>query len=52
MELTEPLAFCSNVSLSCCDAAADAALMEEFQAMNVTGSDADCARNLLCTVIN
>jgi hypothetical protein len=48
--LSEPLAFCG---ISCCDPAADAALREEFQAMNVPESDVACAtmvRAILCSV--
>ena len=52
--LTQPLRFCDNVvGLSCCDPAADAALREEFQAMNVPASDATCAtivKAVLCQV--
>ncbi|KAJ1266313.1 hypothetical protein BS78_08G141200 [Paspalum vaginatum] len=51
VHLPDPLAFCGNAGQSCCDAAADAALRSEFQAMNVPESDAACtaiAKAILC----
>lgn len=43
MVLPEPLAFCGNGGGLICDPAADAALSEEFRAMNVPEADAACA---------
>ncbi|KAJ1266310.1 hypothetical protein BS78_08G141000 [Paspalum vaginatum] len=45
VHLPDPLAFCGIAGLSCCDAAADAALREEFhRAMNVVPAESDAAR--------
>jgi hypothetical protein len=49
--LNGTLGFCPYSGSSCCDAAADAALKKQFQAMNV--SDAACAavlKSVLCAV--
>ncbi|CAN6338576.1 unnamed protein product [Urochloa humidicola] len=49
--LPEPLGFCGNVGLSCCNPAADAALREQFDAMNAPESDTACAtivKAILC----
>lgn len=50
--LGEPLRFCGNTGISCCDAVDDDALREELDAMNVP--DATCAaivKSFLCAVI-
>jgi len=51
--LPEPLRFCDNVvGLSCCNSAADATLREEFEAMNMPGSDCPAIiKAILCACI-
>lgn len=56
MVLNVTLKFCRNDaggSSSCCDAAADAALQAQFDAMDVKPADGECARlvkSILCSV--
>lgn len=51
--LNKTLTFCAYAGSTCCDAAADAALQRQFDAMNV--SDASCAdvvKSILCAKCN
>ena len=52
MVLGEALSFCGTRGVSCCDAAADAGLREQFRALNIS-NDAACTtivKAIICAV--